>query len=89
LVGEFERIAKKLGFTAAQLALGWVLEQGDFIFPIPGTKHVNKLEDLIGAVNVKIPKEDQLQIRKLMEKISGERYAADRMKLIQQYKKTK
>ena len=63
------------------------MSQGNDIFPIPGTKNVNKLEDLIGAVNVKIPPEDQKSIKKLLEGIVGERYPADRMKSIQRDRK--
>src|SRR3954471_21193241 len=48
LVREVEEMAKDKGCTAAQLALAWVLAQGDDIVPIPGTKHVKYLDQNIG-----------------------------------------
>jgi len=87
LVEEFKKIAVKLGCTPAQLSVAWVMSQGDDIFPIPGTKRVDNLEELLGAVNVKIPGEDQKAIKKLLQGISGERYNANRMVIIQRDKK--
>jgi len=64
LVEEVEVLAKEKGCTAAQLALAWVLAQGDDIVPIPGTKHVRYLDENIGALEVKLTDAD---IRRLDE----------------------
>jgi len=52
MVNKLEDMAKSKGCTPAQLALSWVMAQGDFIFPIPGTKHRKYLEENIGALDV-------------------------------------
>src|SRR6476646_10385216 len=54
LVREVESLAREKGCTTAQLALAWVLAQGDDIVPIPGTKHVRYLDDNIAALDVKL-----------------------------------
>ncbi|MBS0448668.1 MAG: aldo/keto reductase [Proteobacteria bacterium] len=52
LAARVREIAGRLGITAGQLALAWVLAQGDDIVPIPGTKRRKYLEENIGAVDV-------------------------------------
>jgi aryl-alcohol dehydrogenase-like predicted oxidoreductase len=52
LVGEVEKMASEKGCTTAQLALAWVLAQGEDIVPIPGTKHIRYLDENIGALEV-------------------------------------
>ena len=54
LVDEVEAMAREKGCTTAQLALAWVLAQGEDIVPIPGTKHVRYLDENIGALEVKL-----------------------------------
>jgi aryl-alcohol dehydrogenase-like predicted oxidoreductase len=58
LVARVEEIANAKGCTAAQLALAWVLAQGDDVVPIPGTKRRQYLEDNLGALNVRLSAED-------------------------------
>ena len=58
LVGEVEAMAREKGCTAAQLALAWVLAQGEDIVPIPGTKHVRYLDENIAALEVSLTAED-------------------------------
>src|SRR5207253_9805014 len=54
LVREVEKMAREKGCTTAQLALAWVLAQGDDIVPIPGTRHIKYLDENIGALQVKL-----------------------------------
>jgi aryl-alcohol dehydrogenase-like predicted oxidoreductase len=49
-----EELAAAKGATPAQLALAWVLAQGDDVVPIPGTKRVERLEENVGALDVKL-----------------------------------
>lgn len=49
--------AKQIGVSPAQLALKWVMEQGDLIIPIVGARKVNQLEDSLKAIEVEIPTE--------------------------------
>jgi aryl-alcohol dehydrogenase-like predicted oxidoreductase len=58
LVKEIERMAKEKGCTPSQLALAWVLAQGEDIVPIPGTKRIKYLEENAGAIRVKLTPED-------------------------------
>ncbi|XP_043814887.1 perakine reductase isoform X2 [Manihot esculenta] len=53
-----ENLAKKYGCSPAQLALAWVLNQGDDVVPIPGTTKIKNLEDNIGALRVKLTKDE-------------------------------
>jgi aryl-alcohol dehydrogenase-like predicted oxidoreductase len=62
LVKQIEEMAAAKGCTPSQLALGWVLAQGDDIVPIPGTKRVKYLNDNLGAVNVRLTADDLAQI---------------------------
>jgi aryl-alcohol dehydrogenase-like predicted oxidoreductase len=58
LVRAVEELAHEKGATPSQLALAWVLAQGDDIVPIPGTKHVKYLEENLGALNVTLTPDD-------------------------------
>ncbi len=58
LVKKVEEIAKEKHCTSAQLALAWVLAQGEDIVPIPGTKRRKYLEDNVGALNMKLTADD-------------------------------
>jgi aryl-alcohol dehydrogenase-like predicted oxidoreductase len=76
LVTKIEEMAKSKGCTTAQLALAWVLAQGDHIFPIPGTKKIKYLEENIGAVGVTLSKQDLEEIENIAPKgvAAGTRY---------------
>lgn len=58
LVQKVEEMAAIKNCTASQLALAWVMAQGDYIFPIPGTKRIQYLDENIGAVNVELSPDD-------------------------------
>ncbi len=76
LVKKVEEIAAKKNCTTSQLALAWVMAQGDYIFPIPGTKHIKYLEENAAAVNVHLSKEDLEEIDEVFPKnaAAGLRY---------------
>jgi aryl-alcohol dehydrogenase-like predicted oxidoreductase len=78
-------IAKDKNCTLAQLALAWVLAQGQDIIPIPGTKQRKYLEDNAGAINVTLSAADLAAIGELLERypVSGERYLEGSMKMIE------
>ena len=84
LAEAFGEYAKKKGCTPAQLAIAWVLNKGDFIIPIPGTKHVKYLKDNIGAVDVIISKDDYQALDQLLKDYPyiGERYGNNENKFI-------
>jgi aryl-alcohol dehydrogenase-like predicted oxidoreductase len=62
LVAEIERMAADKGCTPAQLALAWVLRQGEDFVPIPGTKRRTYLEDNLGALDVTLTDGDLARI---------------------------
>jgi len=66
LVGEVEAMASEKGCTAAQLALAWVLAQGEDIVPIPGTKRVKYLDENIGALDVKLTGQDLKRLDEIL-----------------------
>ena len=76
LVDEISALAKKKGCTPGQLTLAWLMAQGDDIIPIPGTKKIKYLEENLGAVDVKLTKEENAEIRKAVEnaEVHGGRY---------------
>jgi len=84
LVKKVEEIARQKKCTSSQLALAWVLAQGDDIVPIPGTKRVKYLEENVGALGVTLTADDLAQIEKTLPKgaAAGERYNEQMMRLI-------
>src|SRR6266700_2031356 len=66
LVREVESIAKEKGCTTAQLALAWVLAQGDDIVPIPGTRHIKYLDENIGALDVRLTRDDLRRLDEIL-----------------------
>jgi aryl-alcohol dehydrogenase-like predicted oxidoreductase len=76
LVRKIQAIAEEKGCTPGQLALAWVLAQGDDVVPIPGTKRVKYLEENVGAVGVKLSGEDLIALDQAVprEAVVGERY---------------
>jgi aryl-alcohol dehydrogenase-like predicted oxidoreductase len=86
LVNEFAALAKNKNATPAQLALAWVLAQGDDIIPIPGTKKRKYLEENAGAVDVHLSENDLKKINDLVARYPnvGNRYSEGAMKLVNQ-----
>jgi aryl-alcohol dehydrogenase-like predicted oxidoreductase len=84
LVREIEEMAAAKRGTPSQLALAWVLAQGDDVVPIPGTKRVKYLDDNLGAVNLRLTADDLAQIDAILPAgaASGERYVAQTMQWI-------
>ena len=68
VVAQIETIAAEKGCTPSQLALAWVLAQGDDIVPIPGTKRRKYLEENVGALDVQLSAEDLRRIDEVAPK---------------------
>jgi len=79
LLGDFVRVAEANGCTPGQLALAWVLAQGDFLVPIPGTGHVRFVEENAAAADLSISGEALAQAGALIhpDTVSGARYAKE------------
>lgn len=82
LVARIEKLAKAKGCTVSQLALAWVLAQGDDLAPIPGTKRRKYLEENARAVEVRLSPEDLKQLDEIAPNGSaaGDRYPEAAMK---------
>jgi aryl-alcohol dehydrogenase-like predicted oxidoreductase len=74
LAAKIREIAEEKGITSGQLALAWVLAQGDDIVPIPGTKRVAYLEENWGATEVQLSDDDLQRIEAELPEVAGERY---------------
>jgi aryl-alcohol dehydrogenase-like predicted oxidoreductase len=81
LVARLEAIAAQKNVTAAQLALAWVLHQGDFIVPIPGARKITHLEQNAAATEVVLSDEDLATLNMMFtpETVSGPRYTESAM----------
>jgi aryl-alcohol dehydrogenase-like predicted oxidoreductase len=84
LVHEIEEMARVRGCTAAQLALAWVLAQGEDIVPIPGTKRPKLLEENIAALEIELTQTDLDRLDRIMPPgaAAGTRYAAPQMQAL-------
>ncbi|MGV9937853.1 aldo/keto reductase [Streptomyces olivaceoviridis] len=81
LVDEVGAVAEELGATPAQVALAWLLAQGDDVVPIPGTKRVDRLEENAGADGLRLG-DAQLTRLSALGAAAGERYGAANMSAI-------
>lgn len=76
LIDNITDIAKTKGCTTAQLALAWLLAQGDDIFPIPGTTKVHRLVENLGSLSVTLTPEEEKAIREIAQGAVGGRFQA-------------
>ncbi|WP_088894045.1 aldo/keto reductase [Leptolyngbya ohadii] len=81
LVERVKTIAQEKGATASQLAIAWLLSQGDDIVPIPGTKRRKYLEENVGATEIILTSDDLQRINEVAPKggAAGDRYPAQTM----------
>ncbi|MGB8466811.1 MAG: aldo/keto reductase, partial [Terrimicrobiaceae bacterium] len=84
LAAHVKNLAQRKGCSPAQLALAWVLAQGEDIVPIPGTKRVRYLEDNLGALDVALTPDEITQMDHLFPPgvAQGERYAKPMMAML-------
>jgi aryl-alcohol dehydrogenase-like predicted oxidoreductase len=74
LAAKVQQIAQDKGVTPAQLALAWVLAQGDDLVPIPGTKRRTYLEENAAAADIELTADDLARIDAELPRAAGERY---------------
>jgi aryl-alcohol dehydrogenase-like predicted oxidoreductase len=84
LADRVREVADEKGVTPGQLALAWLLAQGEDIVPIPGTKRREYLEENAGAADVTLTQEDLRRIEEAMPRGSaaGERYSEEQMRAV-------
>jgi len=84
LADRVREIAEEKGITPGQLALAWLLAQGDDMVPVPGTKRRERLEENAKAANVGLTEEDLRRIEEALPRgsASGERYGEQMMRAV-------
>jgi aryl-alcohol dehydrogenase-like predicted oxidoreductase len=84
LVRRIQELATRRGCTAGQLALAWVLAQGEDIIPIPGTRRIRNLDENLGSLDVALTPADLAAIEAAFpaDSVAGERYPERMMKLV-------
>jgi aryl-alcohol dehydrogenase-like predicted oxidoreductase len=84
VLDQINQLAKEKRCTPSQLALAWLLAQGEDLAPIPGTTSVARLEENVGAGNVSLSKADLQRIDSVAPQgvAVGERYHPDMMRLL-------
>ena len=84
LVEVVQKIASANHVTAAQVALAWVLRRGNDIVPIPGTRHIEYLEENVNALSLKLPASDLAQLDREARafEVAGARYPEAAMKVL-------
>ena len=78
---QVEAIAAEVGATPAQVALAWLLAQGDDIAPIPGTRRVSRLEENVAADAVELT-EEQVQRLTDMPAAAGDHHTEAQMQML-------
>ena len=81
LVKQVQALASDKGVTAGQLALAWVLDQGDYLIPIPGTKQRKYLEENVAALDITLSISELAALTAIFpaSAVSGLRYAQESM----------
>ena len=83
-VGVLEQVAAERGFKAGQIAIAWLLHQGDDIVPIPGTKRIAYLDENIAAASIELSASEIERLASSLgaARISGARYSAAHMAMV-------
>jgi aryl-alcohol dehydrogenase-like predicted oxidoreductase len=76
VIVRISKFARSMSLTPAQLALAWLLAQGDDIFPIPGTSKIHRLEENLGSLFVSLSDDDERFLREASAAIVGGRFQA-------------
>ena len=84
LVESTRQLAAKVGATPTQVALAWLLRQGEDIVPIPGTKRIRYIEENAKAIDLEIPERDWREFTQSLESFTaaGTRYPDSAMKMV-------
>lgn len=84
LIELIEKVAARKDVTSAQIALAWVLAQKPWIVPIPGTRKLERLEENLGAAEIKLTQIELNDLNNALSKIeiSGNRYPEEYAKRV-------
>ena len=84
LVEAIKEIAAQKGCVAAQVALAWVLDQGDHVVAIPGTTKLANLQTNLGALDCRLTEDNRATLNELADQVLGDRYTPDGMASVNQ-----
>ena len=84
LVEAIKKIAAQKGCVAAQVALAWVLDQGDYVVAIPGTTKLAHLQTNLGALDCRLTAENRAALNELANQVLGDRYSPEGMASVNQ-----
>jgi aryl-alcohol dehydrogenase-like predicted oxidoreductase len=84
LVKAIKEIAVQKGCVAAQVALAWVLDQGDHVVAIPGTTRLANLQTNLGALDCRLTEENRATLNELVDQVRGDRYLPEEMAALNQ-----
>jgi aryl-alcohol dehydrogenase-like predicted oxidoreductase len=84
LVEAIKEIATQKGCVAAQVALAWVLDQGDYVVAIPGTTKLANLQTNLGALDCRLTEENRATLNVLADQVLGDRYSPEEMAAVNQ-----
>ena len=84
LVEAIKEIAAQKGCVAAQVALAWVLDQGDHVVAIPGTTKLANLRTNLGALDCRLTEENRAALNELADQVLGDRYSPEGMAAVNQ-----
>jgi len=84
LVEAIKEIAAQKGCVAAQVALAWVLSQGDHVVAIPGTTKLANLQTNLGALDCRLTEENRATLNGLADQVLGDRYLPEDMEAVNQ-----
>ena len=82
VVDQVGELARAKGCTPAQIALAWLLAQGEDIVPIPGSTRIERVEENLGALDLTLSAAELAALEALAPQISGERYMEGGRKLL-------
>jgi aryl-alcohol dehydrogenase-like predicted oxidoreductase len=84
LIATLKGLAEAKGITPAQLALAWVLHQGDFIVPIPGARKIRHLEENVAAADISLSPAELAEISDALspDRVAGKRYTDAALALV-------
>ena len=82
LVAKVEQLAKEKGCTPAQLALAWLLSQGDDVIPIPGSTRIERVEENAGAAGIVLSDDEVRALDAIAPNVAGQRYAEGGMRAV-------
>jgi aryl-alcohol dehydrogenase-like predicted oxidoreductase len=82
LVAKVEQLAKEKDCTSAQLALAWLLSQGDDVIPIPGSTRIERVEENAGAAGIVLSDAEVRALDAIAPNVAGQRYAEGGMRAV-------